>query len=107
MRTTAQMRESGACAQNGIATSKVHCPSSSSNDFSARLYSYVTCVTAQSGESWGVGEIAPGRGALPFGAGFVLAQVAFPTLAGGYTEDGVVLLVLCVLDFLYSFRDDR
>ena len=36
---------------------------------------------------------------MPFGASFVLAQVAFPTLAGGYTEDGVVLLVLCGFDF--------
>jgi hypothetical protein len=36
---------------------------------------------------------------VPFGAGFVPVQVAFPTLDGGYTEDGVVLLVLCGLDF--------
>ena len=36
---------------------------------------------------------------MPFGAGFVLAQVAFPALDGGYAEDGVVLLVLCGLDF--------
>jgi hypothetical protein len=46
-----------------------------------------------------VGEIAPGRDAVPFGAGLVLAQVAFPALAGGDAEDGVVLLVLCGLDF--------
>ena len=46
-----------------------------------------------------VGEIAPGVDAVPFGAGFVLALVVFPALAGGKVEDGVVLLVLRGLDF--------
>ena len=48
---------------------------------------------------WEVGEIVPRRDAMPIGAGFVLAQVAFPALAGGYTEDGAVPHVLCGLDF--------
>src|ERR1035438_4524565 len=42
----------------------------------------------------GVGEIAPGVDAVPFGAGFVFALVVFPDLVGGDDEDGVVLLVL-------------
>ncbi len=46
-----------------------------------------------------VGKIAPGIDAVPFGAGFVLAQVAFPALAGGDAEDSVVLLVLRGFDF--------
>jgi len=37
-----------------------------------------------------VGEIAPGVDAVPFGAGFVLAFVVLPALAGGDAEDGVV-----------------
>ena len=41
-----------------------------------------------------VGEVAPGIDAVPFGAGFVLALVVLPALAGGQAEDGVVLLVL-------------
>ena len=41
-----------------------------------------------------VGEIAPGVDAVPFGAGFVLALLVLPALAGGKVEDGVVLLVL-------------
>jgi hypothetical protein len=41
-----------------------------------------------------VGEIAPGVDAVPFGAGFVLALLVLPALAGGQAEDGVVLLVL-------------
>jgi hypothetical protein len=40
------------------------------------------------------GEIAPGVDAVPFGAGFVLALLVLPALAGGKVEDGVVLLVL-------------
>ena len=40
------------------------------------------------------GEIAPGVDAVPFGAGFVLALIVLPALAGGKVEDGVVLLVL-------------
>ena len=46
-----------------------------------------------------VGEIAPRVDAVPFGAGFVLALVVFPALAGSDAEDGVVLLVLRGLDF--------
>jgi len=46
-----------------------------------------------------VGEIAPGVDAVPFGAGFVVALVVFPALAGGDAEDGVVLLVLRGFDF--------
>ena len=46
-----------------------------------------------------VGEIAPGVDAVPFGAGFVLALVVLPALAGGKVKDGVVLLVLCGFDF--------
>ena len=36
---------------------------------------------------------------MQFGAGFVLAQVAFPAPAGGDAEDGLVHLVLSSLDF--------
>jgi len=46
-----------------------------------------------------VGEIAPGVDAVPFGAGFVLALVVLPALAGGDAEDGVFLLVLRGFDF--------
>jgi hypothetical protein len=46
-----------------------------------------------------VGEIAPGIDAVPFGAGFVLALVVLPALAGGDAEDSVVLLVLRGFDF--------
>lgn len=46
-----------------------------------------------------VGEIAPGVDTVPFGAGFVLAFVVLPALAGGDAEDGVVLLVLRGFDF--------
>ena len=46
-----------------------------------------------------VGEIAPGVDAVPFGAGFVLALVVLPALAGGEAEDSVVLLVLRGFDF--------
>ena len=46
-----------------------------------------------------VGEIAPGVNAVPFGAGFILALLVLPALAGGDAEDGIVLLVLRGLDF--------
>jgi len=46
-----------------------------------------------------VGEIAPSIDAVPFGAGFVLALVVLPALAGGDAEYGVVLLVLRGFDF--------
>ena len=46
-----------------------------------------------------VGEIAPGVDAVPFGAGFILALVVLPDLAGGDAENGVVLLVLGGFDF--------
>ena len=45
------------------------------------------------------GEIAPDVDAVPFGAGFVLALIVLPALAGGDAEDGVVLLVLYGFDF--------
>ncbi len=49
-----------------------------------------------------LGEIAPGKDAVPFGAGFVLALVVLPVFLGGDIEDGVVAVVLsgagfCVL----------
>jgi len=46
-----------------------------------------------------VGEITPSVYAVPFGAGFVLALLVLPALAGGNAEDGVVLLVLRGFDF--------
>ena len=46
-----------------------------------------------------VGEIAPGIDAVPFGAGFIIALVVLPALAGSDAEDGVVLLVLRGFDF--------
>lgn len=46
-----------------------------------------------------VGEIAPGVNAVPFGAGFILALLVLPALAGGDAEDGIVLLVLRGFDF--------
>ena len=39
-----------------------------------------------------VGEIAPGIDAVPFGAGFVLALIVLPALAGGDAEYGIVRL---------------
>ena len=44
-------------------------------------------------------KIAPDVDSMRFGAGFVLALVILPALAGGKVEDGVVFLVLRGFDF--------
>src|ERR1700737_2525171 len=46
-----------------------------------------------------LGEIAPGKDAMPFGAGFVLAFVVLPALLGCDVEDDILFVVLSGFGF--------
>src|SRR5258705_3057337 len=46
-----------------------------------------------------LGEIAPGKDAMPFGAGFVFAFIVLPAFLGGDVEDDVLFVVLSGFGF--------